>query len=100
QDAQVVLQQIQADQSLTPEQQQQIQQSLQQQLQQRQQQRDDQVLQSVFDSATSQGLSPGSAALTVALNNFRDQTAKFRTVTDATGAFSIGDIPPGQYTVR
>jgi Carboxypeptidase regulatory-like domain len=101
QQTQAVLQSVQQETpGVSPEQLQQIQQQLQQQLQQRQEQRDDQVLQSVFDSATSQGLSPGSAALTVALNNFRDQTAKFRTVTDGTGAFSIGDVPPGQYTVR
>jgi len=97
QQQQQILQSIQGGTtSIPPEQLQQI----QQQLQQRQEQKDDQILQAVFDSATSQGLSPGSAALTVALNNFREQTAKFRTVTDSAGAFYIRDLPPGQYNVR
>jgi protocatechuate 3,4-dioxygenase beta subunit len=61
---------------------------------------EDRLLQMVMDSATSQGLSPGSAALTVALNNYRDQTAKFKTVTDSGGRFSLNGIPPGRYTVR
>jgi uncharacterized protein YneF (UPF0154 family) len=87
---------LQNNPTLPPEQVQQ----LQQQMQQQQNQRDDQVFRAVFDSATSMGLSPGGAALTVALNNFREQTAKFRTVTDSSGAFSIRDVPPGQYTVR
>jgi hypothetical protein len=63
-------------------------------------QTEDQVLRSVFDSARSQGLSPGNASMTVALNNYRDQTAKFRALTDSNGAFAIRDVPPGRYTVR
>jgi hypothetical protein len=61
---------------------------------------EDRLLQMVMDSATSRGLSPGSAPLTVALNNYRDQTAKFKSVTDSGGRFSINGIPPGRYTVR
>jgi hypothetical protein len=58
------------------------------------------ILQSVLDSASANGRSPGNASLTIALNNFRDQTAKYRTMTDGSGRFVLSDIPPGQYTVR
>ena len=63
-------------------------------------QTEDQMLRSVFDSARSRGLSPGNASMSVALNNYRDQTAKFRALTDTNGAFSIRDVPPGRYIVR
>jgi hypothetical protein len=59
-----------------------------------------QLLQTVFDAVAARGLSPGNADLATALNNYREQTAKIKAISESDGTFSIRSLPPGRYTVR
>src|SRR6185295_2655258 len=58
------------------------------------------VLQGLTDGAISRGLSPLSGELLNSMNSYREQTAKFKTMTDGSGEFTIADVPPGPYTIR
>jgi hypothetical protein len=59
-----------------------------------------QLLRTVFDAVGARGLSPGNADLATALNNYREQTAKIKAISESDGTFSIPNLPPGRYTVR
>jgi len=58
------------------------------------------VLQGITDGAISMGVSPLSGELLAPMNNYREQTAKFKTMTNSSGQFTIADVPPGPYTIR
>ena len=61
---------------------------------------EEKFFQTLMDNLAAKGISTSLPANQMAIEEFRDaNTARYSTVADANGRFTIKDVPPGKYTV-